>query len=168
MSMQGFAEVEASIRQLHARYADAVLRKDVPAFADCFAEDGEWRIAGMVLCGRDTIGEAFARIVASANRIVMAFQPPILDLADSGEVSARTHVSEQCSWNDGRTNLTLGRYFERFVEGGGRWRFGWRLYQVLYTGPADLTGDWFDEPDYGPPPGMPPRDALPPPRRMQG
>lgn len=166
--MNQFAEVEAGIRQLHARYVDAVWRKDAQAFGACFAEDGEWRIAGMVLRGRSAIVEAIARILGGANRILMTFQPPVLALQDRRHASARTYVTEQCSWADGRTNLNIGRYYEHFVEDAGQWRFAWRLFQALYTGPFDLTGSWFDEPDFGPPPGMPPLDAMPPPPRSLG
>jgi hypothetical protein len=53
----------------------------------------------------------------------------------------------------------MGIYFERFVEQGERWRFTWRLYQLHYMGPADLTGSFFPQADYGPPPAMPDLDA---------
>ena len=53
--MTDFAATEAAIRQLHARYVDAVWRKDYVAFGDCFTTDAEWRIAGMVLHGRAEI-----------------------------------------------------------------------------------------------------------------
>jgi uncharacterized protein (TIGR02246 family) len=163
--MSEFAETEAGIRQLHARYVDAVWRKDAQAFGECFLADGEWRIAGMVLQGRDAITATIARILGSANRILMTFQSPILALESAGRASARTYVTEQCSWADGRTNLNIGRYYDRFAFVDGQWRFEWRLFQALYTGPSDLTGQWFDEPDFGPPPGMPPLDTLPPPPR---
>lgn len=163
--MSQFAEAEAGIRQLYARYADAVWRKDAQAFGACFAKDGQWRIAGMVLQGRAAISEAIARILAGANRVLMTFQTPILDLEDGSRASARVYVTEQCSWADGRSNLNIGRYYDRIIAQDGQWRFDWRLFQALYTGPADLSGQWFDEPDFGPPPAMPPLDAMPPPPR---
>ena len=159
--MPQFAVAEAGIRQLHARYAEAVWRKDLQCFGDCFAEQAEWRIAGMVLKGRAEIVEAFAGIIADARRVFMSFETPILSIEGTSRASGRTMVSEQSRWLDGRTNLMLGRYFEHFVHEEGRWRFGWRLYQVLYTGPHDLSGTYYDEPNFGPPPAMPPRDAVP-------
>ena len=39
--MTEFVIAESGIRQLHARYIDAVWRKDADAFANCFAEHGE-------------------------------------------------------------------------------------------------------------------------------
>ena len=36
---------DSGIRQLYARYIDAVWRKDADAFGKCFAENGEWKIS---------------------------------------------------------------------------------------------------------------------------
>ncbi len=163
--MSQFAAVEAHVRELHAHYSDAVFRKDLHAFGECFTEDAEWRIAGMVLRGRSEIVAAFSRIMDDARRVFMTFRNPLLRMEGSESACARTYLTEQCSWEDGRANYNIGRYFERFVWDGDRWRFSWRLYQVLYTGPRDVSGAWFDEPDFGSPPGMPPRDCPPPPPR---
>ena len=54
--MNDFLAAESAIQQLHARYIDAVWRKDADAFADCFAKDAEWKIAGMHMRGRTEIG----------------------------------------------------------------------------------------------------------------
>ena len=53
--MTDFLAAESGIRQLHARYLDAVWRKDFDAFGDCFAENAEWRIGGKILRGRDHV-----------------------------------------------------------------------------------------------------------------
>ena len=52
-----------AIRQLHGRYVDATWRKDAAAFADCFAEDAEWKIAGMHLRGRAEIGATIQQVL---------------------------------------------------------------------------------------------------------
>lgn len=166
--MPQFAAAEAGIRQLQARYAEAVWRKDLQCFGNCFSEQAEWRIAGMVLAGREAIVEAFAEIIGQAERVFMTFQTPVLAIGGTHRASGRTMVTEQCRWRDGRSNLTLGRYYEHFVRGDAGWQFDWRLYQVLYTGAHDLSGTYHDEPDFGPPPAMPPRDALPAATRRAG
>jgi len=156
--MTDFLVAEAAIRQLHARYTDAVWRKDYAAFGDCFAEDAEWRIAGMTLSGRARIVEAFERLMSNHRRVLMNFRTPILDVGD-GVASGRTYVSEQNAFINGRPGTTIGIYYERFRNCGERWRFTWRLYQLHYLGPADLSGPLFDQADYGAPPNMPPLDA---------
>lgn len=159
--MSRFVEAEAGIRQLHAHYTDAVWRKDAIAFGECFAKDAEWRISGMIFRGRDDITESIRRILSNANRILMTFRTPIVELTESG-ASARTYVTEQCTWTHGRDpNISIGRYYEDFVEEGGRWLFAWRVFELHYSGPEDMTGTFHEHPDYGPPPAMPPRDRLP-------
>jgi hypothetical protein len=63
---------------------------------------------------------------------------------------------------DGGPSTALGLYFERFVDQGDQWRFKWRLWQTLYRGNADLSGVFFDNTDFGPPPRMPDWDTPPP------
>lgn len=157
--MSGFAETEAAIRQLHGRYIDAVWRKDCDALGDCFAEDAEWRVGGKVLRGRGVIKDFMRGVFPQFRQILMTFRTPILEAAD-GTASARTYVSENSVFADGRPFGPIGIYFERFVNEGDRWRFKWRLFQTNYAGPPDLSGQFFDVPDYGPPPAMPPLDEM--------
>ncbi len=152
---------EMAIRQLHVKYADAVWRKDFAAFGDCFAEDCEWRIGGMILRGRDEIVRTFEGIIGHFNRVLLTFRTPIIEVGQ-GTASARTYVNEMTARKDGGPSTALGLYFERFVDQGDQWRFKWRLWQTLYRGNADLSGVFFDNADFGAPPQMPDWDTPPP------
>lgn len=156
--MTDFSATEAAIRELHARYADAVWRKDYESFGDCFTEDAEWRIAGMVLKGRDEITRNLKRLMPDFKRVLMTFRTPILEVGN-GTATGRTYITEQSAFLNGRPGTTIGIYYERFIYQGDRWRCSWRLFQLHYMGPADLTGEFFDNPEFGPPPLMPPLDA---------
>jgi hypothetical protein len=156
--MTDFIVAETAVRQLHARCIDAVWRSDYAAFGDCFTQDAEWRIAGMVLRGRARIEAALERLVTNSHRVLMTFRTPILEVGN-GAASGRTYVSEQSAFINGRPGTTIGIYYERFVDQGDRWRFTWRLFQLHYIGPPDLSGSFFEHADYGPPPGMPGLDA---------
>jgi hypothetical protein len=158
--MTNLAEAQAGIRELHARYTDAVWRRDFDAFAGCFADDGEWRISGMVLKGRAQIRDTIARIMDRLSHVLISFRTPILEVGEA-RACGRTYIDERCAWTNGDTNISLGLYYEHFVLQDGRWLFEWRLFQMLYRGDPDMTGTFYDVPDYGPPPGMPPRDAVP-------
>ncbi len=157
--MSSLAAISAGVKQLHARYTDAVWRKDADTFAACFTLGGEWRISGMVMRGRSEIGETIARIFGRMHRVLFTYGDPVLSEVD-GQWCARVMVNERVAWADGRTNISIGRYYERLVEDAGEWRFAWRLFELHYRGPPDLTGEWYEHPDYGPPPGMPPLDVL--------
>jgi hypothetical protein len=156
--MTDLVVADVGIRQLHARYTDAVWRHDYDAFADCFTAQAEWRISGKVFRGRAEIRATIERILGNFRRVLISFGTPILEVGD-GAATGRTYINERCAWKNGNTNISIGRYYERFVDEGGRWRFDWRLFQLHYRGPPDLTGTFFDNEDYGPPPGMPDPDA---------
>jgi ketosteroid isomerase-like protein len=149
---------EFLVRQLHARYLDAVWRKDFDAFGDCFAEDAEWRIGGKILRGRTEIVGNLKRLMPNFQRVLMTFRTPIVHI-ENGTVASRTYVTEQNAFLDGRPGKSIGIYFERFVKQGDQLIFKWRLFQLHYLGKMDITTPLFENPDFGPPPGMPPLDA---------
>ena len=153
-----FVIAECAIRQLHARYCDAVWRLDFEAFGDCFAEDCEWRIGGVILRGREQIVEYNRKLFSTKfRRLLITLRTPILEV-NGTRASGRTYFSAQNILADGTPFAPFGVYYERFVDQGDRWRFAWRLFQTLYTGPADLTGSLHDQPEFGAPPAMPPLD----------
>ncbi|MFV8816655.1 YybH family protein [Haliea sp. E17] len=150
---------EFEIRQLHARYADAVWRKDLEAFGNCFTGDAEWRIGGKILRGRSAIVENLARLLPNFERVLMTFRTPLVDMDEDGDLSSRTYVTENNIFANGKPGSSIGIYYERFVEEDYQLRFKWRLFQTHYLGPADITGPLYQNPDFGPPPQMPPLDA---------
>jgi len=150
-------EAEIGVRRLHALCADAVWRRDGAAFAGCYAEDGIWKIAGLVLQGREAIGEALGQLGAANERIQMTFGSPILAMTD-GKLTGRTHVMEQVKLLDGSASTTLGIYYERFVECDGQWFFQWRHFDFCYLGPPDLSAPFYRFQDYGPSPALPGAD----------
>ncbi len=155
--MMDFVAAECGIRQLQARYADAIWRKDAAAVGDCFTLDGEWRIGGSIMRGRAEVVTALEGVFPRFKRILMTFRTPIVELGD-GVASSRTYVSENSVFADGTPFGPVGIYFDRCVREDNVWRFAWRLFQTHYAGPPDLSGDFYDVPDYGPPPAMPPLD----------
>lgn len=155
--MTDFIVADSGIRQLHARFIDAVWRKDAEAFGECFAEQAEWKIAGMHFRGRTEIGATFGKLMAACARVQIIMGLPILDVGQ-GTAAARVNVTELAKMTDGSSAMTLGVYYDRYVEEGGRWRFQWRHFSLHYRGPIDLSAPLVESPDYGPPPGMPGAD----------
>jgi ketosteroid isomerase-like protein len=162
MQMTDLVSADAGIRQLQSRYMDSVWRKDFTAFGDCFTEDCEWRIAGEVLRGRRHCVAFLEDVMTRFNRVFMSMQTPILQMS-GGTVLGRTYVTERNSLVDGSSVLSIGIYYDRFVEQGDRWRFGWHHFQLYYLGPADLSGRFYEMLDYGAPCAMPgPNDPAVP------
>ncbi|TXC70227.1 nuclear transport factor 2 family protein [Sphingomonas ginsenosidivorax] len=155
--MTDFVTADCGIRQLHARFADAVWRQDATSFADCFAPDGVWKIAGMVLIGRDEIGRACGPLLGRCERIQLVTGQPILEVGD-GSAIGRLQMTEFAKKRDGTTALTFGTYHDRYVEHDGAWCFAWRHWTMAYHGPVDMSGPYVTPPDYGAFPGMPEAD----------
>ena len=143
-------------KQLLAKY-DLTAGKDPQSFGDLFAVDGEWKVSGMHLKGREEIRSTFARYMQHTGRTLMTFRTPIVELVD-GVVTSRTYVTESNRFADGQTADTIGIYYERFTREDGRLLFHYRHWNMYYIGPPDLTADFFDVKDFGPPPGFPDRD----------
>ena len=156
--MLDYLIAEAGIRRLHARYTDAVWRKDFVAFGDCFAEDAEWRIGGTIARGRTACVEHLKGLMPQIRSVLCTFRSPILEVG-KGTATGRTYMTEQCVFMDGRTSAPIGTYYEHFIDQGDSWRFKWRLFHLHYRGPADFSGTFLRNPDYGAPPAMPPLDA---------
>lgn len=162
--MTSFAEAHAGITQLHARFIDAVWRQNATDFADCFAREGVWKIAGNVIGGpanggRSAIAEACRTMLGRCSHIQLIVQPTIVEVTGEGTAIGRHHMVEMARMLDGSTAMTLGIYYDTFVEEQHRWRYLRRHWSMQYRGPFDLTGMFVDSPDYGSFPAMPPADA---------
>jgi uncharacterized protein (TIGR02246 family) len=162
--MTSFADAHAGITQLHARFIDAVWRQNATDFADCFAQNGVWKIAGNVIGGADNggrsaIAEACRTMLGRCSHIQLIVQPTIVEVTGEGTAVGRHHMVEMARMLDGSTAMTLGIYYDHFVEEQHRWRYLRRHWSMQYRGPFDLTGMFVDSPDYGSFPAMPPADA---------
>ena len=155
--MTEFIAADSGIRQLYARYIDAVWRKDADAFGKCFAVNGEWRIAGMHLRGRAEISGAIARLLGGYKRVLMTVSAPVLEVG-AGKAVGRVHCLEYAKFLDGTSVATIGIYYERYIEEEGHWRFQWRQWALQYRGPVDLSAQFVNSPEYGPFPNMPSPD----------
>ena len=146
--MDEFTIAAVGVQQLHARFADAVFRLDIDAFAECFARDGVWKIAGMELAGRQAIHEAAGQLLGRCEKIQLIAQMPILDV-DGENARGRQQMTELARMPDGAGFITFGVYHDRYVLEDGRWRFARRHWAFKYRGPFDLSASFVPTPDYG-------------------
>lgn len=149
---------EYQIRQLHARFADAVWRNDQDAFADCFSEDAEWKIATLHIRGREDIRANIAEFLAPYERVHLITGMPLLEIG-SGEALGRCPITELSKLRDGSSVLMIGIYHDRYRLEDNQWRFKRRHFALHYRGPVDMSETFVDCPDYGPFPAMPADDA---------
>lgn len=146
--MDGFTVAAVGIGQLHARFVDATFRQDVDQFAQCFAADGIWKIAGMELVGRDTIYERIGPMLSYCERIQLLAQTPIIDLTSAG-AKGRQQMVELSKLKDGTGAMTIGVYHDHYVFEDGAWRYAMRHWSLKYRGSLDMSGHFAPTPDYG-------------------
>ncbi len=156
--MTDMIQADFGIRQLHARFIDAVWRQDADEFAACWTKDGLWKIAGMEVRGWAALVDACKLMLGRCRHIHLAMGPAILE-ADGDTVLGRLNVTEFTMMQDDSSALTFGWYHDRYAEEDGRWRFQTRHWSFKYRGPLDLSGGYIDTPDYGAFPGFPAPDA---------
>lgn len=157
--MDDFIRVDCGIRQLHARFADAVWRQDAAEFSGCFAEDGVWKIAGMVTRGRAEIAEACGMMLGRCSHIHIITGLPILAVSGSS-ATGRLNMTEFARMQDGSTAMTIGWYHDVYVQDGDSWHFQTRHWSMKYRGAPDLTGGFADTPNYGAFPDGPAADEA--------
>jgi uncharacterized protein (TIGR02246 family) len=145
--MTDLIAADFGIRQLHARFVDAVWRQDADEFAGCFAVDGLWKIAGKRILGRGEIADACRTMLGRCSHIHVITGLPILSPADD-VVKGRLNMTEFARMCDGSTAMTIGWYHDEYIEYEGRWYFKKRHWSMKYRGPPDMSGLYADTPDY--------------------
>jgi hypothetical protein len=129
---------ELEIRNLVARYSDAVNRRDSGDWGATWAKQGEWHLMGNATQGRETI-------VAHWENLMTNF-PFVMQLVHSGAVevqgdtgTGRWYLTE-INRTDNGAGSAIGVYHDRYLREDGVWTFARRRFDVLYMGPPDLSG----------------------------
>jgi hypothetical protein len=129
---------ELEIRNLVARYADAVSRRDTERWAATWARSGEWSVMGMSAQGRDDVAALFAKLVGGFAFVVQHAASGYIEFAGEG-ASGKWQITEYGQLG-GNPLLTVGLYDDEYVREDGAWLFASRSFQPVYSGPPDLSG----------------------------
>jgi ketosteroid isomerase-like protein len=132
---------ELAIRDLVARYIDAVNRYNPSDWAATWSESASWNLMGMEVAGRDAIVELWSGAMSGFEFAIMMLNSGTLDI-DGDTVSGRWYVTEHLKPVEGDANITLGVYDDRYVREGDQWLFARRHYNVMYQGAADYSGNF--------------------------
>jgi len=130
---------ENALRNLMARYVDAVNRYDGDAWIATWAEDASWNLLGTPVEGREAIRALWEQMMASFEFAVM-FPNSCLFEIDGNDASGHWYLHEYSRDLEGNASAILSRYLDSYVKVGGQWLFKSREYEFIYNGPADLSG----------------------------
>lgn len=131
---------ELAIRNLVARYSDAVNRRDAEAWGNCWTEDAVWKIMGMAPEGRETIVGLWSQFMGGFPFVVQMPSECLITL-NGDEATVRAYLTETGKGPDGSGMLTLGVYHDRVRREADAWRFTERSFHAMYSGPMDMSGE---------------------------
>ena len=130
---------ELAIRNLVARYADAVAAKDRETWAATWAPDGEWNLMGRAAEGRESIVELWLKLIEGFSLVMQVATNGVIDVAGD-RATGRWTVNEYGWTTAGGGVVTLGLYRDTYARVDGAWLFARRRFDLLYSGPPDLSG----------------------------
>ena len=131
---------EMAIRDLVARYADAVNRRDADAWVALWARDCEWHILGNPMTGRDDVLALWRSLMEGFSFVIQVIYSGTIEL-DGDEATGCWYLCEIWKGPDGSAGMTVGVYRDRYVREEDMWRFRRRRFDILYMGPPDLSAD---------------------------
>jgi hypothetical protein len=140
------AAVDLAVRNLTARYCDAVLRFDAALFESCWTADAEWVVPNvMTTTGREKIVALFAKLRAGFDFCTQELMSGVIEpVGEGSSADARWQIREMQRRADGSTNCVIGIYTDHVVYRDGAWRFARRQFDSVYRGPVDLSGTVYD------------------------
>ena len=129
---------ELAIRSLVARYAEAVAARDEKAWADTWADDGEWHVMGQSPKGREEVVKVWNQLMGGLEFVVQHAASGTVDI-DGDRATGRWQVIEFGKMAGGGAMMNIGLYRDEYVREHGAWQFQKRIFSPLYVGPPDLS-----------------------------
>lgn len=140
---------ELAIRDLAARFTDAVNRNDPSALGALFTEDGEWVVPGMeTTTGPEAASARIAQLRSTFVNLLQLLYSGHVDLegdTDGKTATATWYLAEQASDGENAFAFT-GVYRDLLRRTDDGWRFARREFAFLYRGNAELPGRWYPHP----------------------
>lgn len=126
----GPLEDRLAIRERFDSYSDAVTRRALDDYLDCWTEDGQRSGSGGECHGIDELRAHWHDIWKALSQ--MAFMTQIGAIAiDGTTASARSYCLETLQFHDGTARQLVGTYDDELRRVDGVWRFSVRRYRVL-------------------------------------
>jgi len=134
----------ADLADLVHRYADAVTRRDLDRWVDCWADDAVWTLRhDRVATGRDDILSMLQAVLLTLDGVVQHVLNGEAAVGVDGSTAAgRWHIQEHLRRTTGEPLLFLAHYEDTYVRSAGGWRFQTRTLVTHYQGPPDLSGSF--------------------------
>lgn len=144
---------DLAIRDLVARYVDAIHRRDRDAWSATWADKARWILPDVTDPEADLLMEGHGEIVSGWVAAMQGYpfvahmlHSGHLDRIDDNAATGRWYVTEIVEAEDGARHHFYGVYNDRYTRSDGRWLFAERVFSLLYMGEAAWNGDTFPHP----------------------
>lgn len=132
---------ELALRDLMARYVDAVNRSEGPAWASTWAEDSVWSLLGTSVTGRDNILGLWQQVMSGFEFAIMLPSSCLFEIQDT-RASGHWYLHEYTRDLEGNASTVLSRYLDTYTKRDGQWLYQSREYSMIYQGGPDLSGSY--------------------------
>lgn len=139
-------EDQQALRDLMARYVDAVARRDENDWAGTWAENARWSLAGNEVEGRDHIVALWLQMMSGFEFAVMMPSSCLFEI-DGDSATGHWYLQEFTRDQEGNAASVLSRYRDTYSRVDGQWLYQSRDYDIMYFGPADLSADFAPLPE---------------------
>lgn len=133
------------VRDLLARYSEAVRSADPAVFASCWADDAVWDLAGTEVSGAEAITGHFAVARANVQACTQDVLAGRLEVAPAGDRARGRWLVREDQVRETGPGLVVGVYTDEAVRTAEGWRFARRSFDLLWRGvdrtPAPLGPD---------------------------
>lgn len=134
-------EDQQALRDLMARYIDAVNRYDEDAWVATWAPDAVWNLLGNPISGRDNILALWRQMMQTFEFAIMMPSSSLFEV-DGDTATGHWYLHEYTRDLEGKASTILSRYLDTYVRRDGQWLYQSREYNFIYNGPPDLSGDF--------------------------
>lgn len=132
-------EDQQALRDLMARYIDAVNRYDEAAWINTWAQDSTWNLMGNPVEGRDNILGLWQQMMKTFEFAIMMPSSSLFEVTGD-TASGHWYLHEYTRDLEGNATTILSRYMDTYVREDGQWLYQSRAYNFIYNGPPDLSG----------------------------
>ncbi len=129
---------ELAIRDLQARYCDAVNRRDAVAMEQTWAKESVWGFLGKPIEGRDNIISFWKQAMAGFPKILQFYWPAGLKI-DGDTGTGRWYLQEIVVDTKGNPLQFYGVYNDTYGKIDSEWLFTMRRFDLIHQGPGPLT-----------------------------
>ena len=134
-------EDEIGLRNLMARYVDAVCRYDADAWIATWAEDCRWHLVDKPVEGRDAVLALWKEMMAGFEFALLLPSSCLFEI-DGERARGHWYMQEFMRGRNGQGGAIVSRYDDTYVKRDGAWLFQARRYRMIYQGAADLSGSF--------------------------